>query len=62
MPRIKVEFEVEIPADARINDDNLEEWLRFRLNDNGEMAGDNPLDEIIGEVEPAGMTFDWSWV
>ncbi len=61
MPRIWVKFEVEIPHDARINDDNLEEWLRFRLNDNGDMSMANPLDEIVGEVEPISGTFDWEW-
>jgi len=61
VPRIKVEFEVEIPSDVRINDDNLEEWLRFWLNDNGDMSMENPLDDLVGEVEPVFGTFEWEW-
>lgn len=63
MPKhVEVQFRIEIPDDPRITEGNLEEWLRFRLNDNGDMAADNPLDDILGEPEPIFGTFNWRWV
>ena len=53
--RVYVNFEVDVPEDA--TDDQIEEWLRFRLNDNGCMDGDNPLSKH--DVEPIFGTFEW---
>lgn len=54
--RFKVEFEVEIEDDIA-TDEQIEEWLRFELNDNGKMASSNPLSNQI--VEPLIGTFYW---
>lgn len=58
--RVKVEFEVEIPEIGGVipNDDQIEEWLRYELGDNGCMELKNPLAQT--EVEPVFGTFTWS--
>jgi hypothetical protein len=45
--RVRVEFDVEIP-EVGATDDQIIEWLRFNLHDNGSMRIDNPL----GHAEP----------
>lgn len=50
MKLVSVSFDVNIPDD--ISDDEIEEWLRFNLHDNGEMSADNPL--VDTEIEPYG--------
>lgn len=59
--RVRIEFEVEIPTIAGVlmNDEQVEEWLRYELNDNGQMMRSNPLDG--SEVEPVFGTFQWEW-
>lgn len=57
--KIKVEFEIELPVvdGVQPTDDEIEEWLRYELNDNGGMELANPLS---GEqVEPIFGTFQW---
>jgi hypothetical protein len=54
--KVKVEFIVVVPDDVT-DEDLVEEWLRFRLNDNGTMAGDNPL--VKYDVEPIFGTLEW---
>ena len=54
--RVKVEFQVEIPLED-VSDEQIEEWLRYRLNDNGSMTTKNPLGDH--EVEPIFGTFYW---
>ena len=57
MPRkVYVTFVTEVP-DREHTDEQLEEWLRFELNDNGEMDGDNPFAGV--EVVPDFGTFGW---
>jgi len=41
MQTAKIEFEIEIPDD--VNNDELYEWLRFVLGENGCLDGNNPL-------------------
>lgn len=54
--RYKVEFEFEV-EDDKATDEQIEEWLRYRLNDNGSMTTKNPLGDL--EVEPIFGTFYW---
>jgi hypothetical protein len=54
--KIKVEFEVKIPVED-VTDEQIEEWLRFELHDNGMMKGGNPLERF--DVEPIFGTFNW---
>jgi hypothetical protein len=54
--RINIGFDIEV-SDREHTDEQLEEWLRFELNDNGEMDGDNPFAGV--EVVPIFGTFGW---
>jgi hypothetical protein len=54
--KVKVQYEIELPID-NATDEEIEEWLRFELHDNGEMSCKNPFDEF--EPEPIFGTFDW---
>jgi hypothetical protein len=56
--RVKIEFEVEI-ADILHTDDELEAYLRFHFRDNGELALNNPFEDL-GEPEPVFGTFNWN--
>jgi hypothetical protein len=53
--RVRVTFEVEVPLLA--TDEEVHEWLRFMLNDNGQMKNSNPLSNE--DVEPVFGTFEW---
>jgi hypothetical protein len=55
--RVKVEFEVEI-ADIPHTEDELEAYLRFYFRDNGELALNNPFEDL-GEPDPVFGTFMW---
>lgn len=56
MAKVKVEYEILIPLpDA--TDEQIEEWLRFELHDNGDTKAKNPLGKF--EPEPIFGTFDW---
>lgn len=55
MATVHVEFDVEIPGEA--TEDEIDEWLRFMLNDRGSMSADNPLEG--NEVEPINFSFMW---
>lgn len=55
--KVKVEFEVIVP-DSNIPDNQINEWLRYMLHDNGEMQLANPL--IFEEIEPVAGTLKWS--
>lgn len=54
--RIKVEFEIELP-DVPLTDDQIEEWVRFELGDNGGRSTDTPLDHV--SADPVFGTFEW---
>ena len=57
--RVSVKFDVEIPkTDQDPTDDEIEEWLRYCLRDNGCMKIANPLSHH--EPEPIFGTFDWT--
>lgn len=56
--KVKIEFEAELPDDIEHTEDELEEFLRFEIGDNGAMSGDNPFSGEI--VEPVFGTFMWS--
>ena len=60
--KIKIEFEIELPKTEGIQPttEEIEEWLRYSLNDNGNMACANPLSQF--EVEPISGTFEWEEV
>ena len=53
--KIKVEFEAEIP-DGKIDDD-IEEWLRFEIGENGQMSGNNPL--VNTPLIPFPFSVEW---
>lgn len=53
---VHVEYDVNIPLD-NVTDDEIEEWLRFELRDNGIMNGNNPLSSY--EPQPIFGTFYW---
>ncbi len=55
--RVRVTFDVEVPAEANATDEQIEEWLRFNLNDNGCMSNDNPL--ATKGVAPVFPSFEW---
>jgi len=55
MASIKVEFEMQLPVPA--TDDEIEEWLRFELHDNGSMQSHNPLSEC--EIDPIHGSIRW---
>lgn len=54
--KVKIEFEINVP-DVEHTEEQLEEWLRFTLGDNGCMGGDNPFGDY--EPEPIFGTFEW---
>lgn len=54
MARYRVEFEIEVPGDLEYDD--VLEWARFNLHDNGVMKGGNPLENET--PEPIFGTFD----
>ena len=41
MAKMSIEFDIEVPDE--ITYDDLLEWVRFELHDNGCMAGSNPM-------------------
>jgi hypothetical protein len=54
--RIRVEFEMEIPEATY---DEIYDWLRFELNINGVLSGDNPLRTCVLEANPDySLAFD----
>src|SRR5690242_7412528 len=53
---VEVRLEIRIPEEA--TPQQVEDWLRYRLNDNGHLPGGNPLRNH--EVEPWG-TFGFEW-
>ena len=56
--RVRVTFEVEVPVVGReVTEDEVNEWLRFMLHDNGQMKNSNPLSSE--DVEPVFGTFEW---
>lgn len=58
MAKVRVEFEIELPdVNGEVNDDKIEEWLRFSYGDNGCMSCDNPF--VADEPEPIFGTFEW---
>jgi hypothetical protein len=48
--KVQVKYEIEIP-DTAATEDQVIEWLRFSLHDNGSMQMSNPLAKA-GDVEP----------
>ena len=54
--RIYIVFDVEVP-DVEHTDEQLEEWIRFELGDNGHMKANNPFEGH--EPEPVFGTFGW---
>ncbi len=58
MPRIKIEFEIEMPI---ASDADLDEFLRYRMNANGSMKLANPLIDMM-TPEPIIGTFKWDWI
>tara|TARA_R110000787_G_scaffold19874_15_gene59184 strand:- start:4280 stop:4462 length:183 start_codon:yes stop_codon:yes gene_type:complete len=54
--RLKISFETEVPDDIGTEDEMME-WLRFMLNDNGSMAMSNPFSDL-GDVDPILGTLD----
>ena len=46
--RVKIQFEIEVPDDA--TDEDLVEWVRFEVGDNGMIRGANQL--IHRELTP----------
>jgi len=56
MSRVTVEFDVELPV-TKVSGQQIDEWLRFELHDNGSISADNPLSDY--EVEPIEGTFQW---
>ena len=46
--RYSIEFDIEIPDG--VDEDDVIEWIRFELNDNGSMANSNPLSR--DSIEP----------
>jgi hypothetical protein len=59
---VEIKFRVRIPEVNGIapNDEQIEEWLRYELNDNGNMKLSNPLSKEM--VEPIFGTFEWEEV
>jgi hypothetical protein len=55
---VHVSFDVEVP-DVEVADEQIDEWLRFELNDNGTMWY-SPLTDK--EVRPIFGTFHWRWL
>ena len=60
--RVEVKFEIEIPDTIAATNQQLEEWLRFSLNDNGTIRNDNPLLAAGVTAEPVFGTFRWDAV
>ena len=58
--KVKIEFEVNLPDNIELTDDEIEEFLRYHFRDNGIMSGRNPL---VNEVEPEPIfgTFYWGY-
>lgn len=54
---VTVSFDVEIP-DVDVTDRQVEDWLRFELNDNGSLMR-SPISN--NELEPIFGTFTWRW-
>ena len=55
--KVSITFDVALPENIEVSDEQIEEWLRFELHDNGEMLSSNPLS--ILEVKPIYGTFTW---
>ncbi len=58
--RVRVTFDVDVPDEVQATDEEIEEWLRFNLNDNGSMSNKNPL--ATREVTPVFPSFEWEKV
>ena len=58
MSKVRVTFDVELP-NIEATDEEVEEWLRFNLHDNGSMSMKNPLADE--EVEPVFPSFYIEW-
>lgn len=58
--RIKIEFEIDLPNNINATDEEIEEFLRFELNDNGVINGSNPF--INHSIEPIFGTFEWELI
>jgi len=56
MPTVEVTFEIELP-DLEHTEQQLEEFLRFSLGDNGMMDGTNPFSHC--RVDPIFGTFEY---
>lgn len=41
--KITLEYEVEIPDSINASEDEIEDWVRFEIGDNGSLNGKNPL-------------------
>ena len=55
MANIKIEFQMRLPVPA--TDEEVEEWLKYQLHDNGSMQLDNALSEY--EIEPIRGSLTW---
>jgi hypothetical protein len=55
MATIKIEFKMRLPV--LTTDEEVEEWLRYQLHDNGSMQLDNALSEY--EIEPVRGSLTW---
>ena len=60
--KIKIEFEIELPDDIEHTEDELEEFLRFHLGDNGKLSGKNPFNVKKCNTDPIFETFDWEYL
>jgi len=62
--KVKIEFEIELPDDIEHTEDELEEFLRFRLGDNGIMSGKNPFDSKRPRcnTDPIFGSFEWDYI
>ena len=59
--KIKIEFEIELPDDIEHTEDELEEFLRFQLGDNGILSGKNPFSAKCN-TDPIFGTFKWDYI
>ena len=57
--KVKVEFEIDLP-EIEHTKEQLEEFLRFNLNDNGRMEAGNPFDRKA-DCDPIFGTFVWEY-
>lgn len=52
---VQIEFQARIPEEA--TEDEINEWIRFELRDNGVIQTINPLEKHI--LEPIFGTLTW---